>query len=286
MPTSELTITVAAGVPAAPNGVAVSNVAGGIKLIWNDASSNELNFQVERKLAGGDWTSVTILSANVTTYTDASISAGTTYSYRVRALGSTADSGYSNEATITAPAALSFTSVDIGGATGGATQTVTEGSEYNVTASGTDIWNTSDQFRFIYRQVTGNFDIRVRVAGINFTSDQSMAGLMARATLDANSRNVFVKARADGSDRMTYRTNTGGTTTGVGSGTSTFPNGWLRLARVGNVFTSYNSTNGVTWAVVSSVTLSLPSTMFVGMAVASHVTGVTTTAQFKDLTLA
>jgi fibronectin type 3 domain-containing protein/regulation of enolase protein 1 (concanavalin A-like superfamily) len=286
LPTSELTITVAAGVPASPNGLAVSNVAGGIKLVWNDASSNELNFQVERKLADGDWTSVAILNANVTTYTDASISAGTTYSYRVRALGSTADSGYSNEATIAAPAALSFTSIDIGGATGGATQTVTEGSDYNVTASGTDIWNTSDQFRFVYRQVTGNFDIRVRVAGINFTSDQSMAGLMARATLDANSRNVFVKARADGSDRMTYRTNTGGTTTGVGSGTSTFPNGWLRLTRVGNVFTGYSSIDGATWTVVSSVTLSLPTTMYIGMAVASHVTGVTTTAQFKDLTLA
>jgi regulation of enolase protein 1 (concanavalin A-like superfamily) len=108
---------------------------------------------------------------------------------------------------------------------------------------------------------------------------------MARATLDGNSRNVYVKARADGSDRMTYRGTTGGTTIGAGSGSVSFPNAWLRMTRAGNTFTTFASSDGVNWTVVASVTLSLPGTMYVGMAVSSRQTGVTTTAAFRDLSI-
>lgn len=283
-PSSELTINYANGVPTAPSSLSASNGANGIVLNWQDNASNETYYQLERKIGAGSWTSLAVLAANVNTYTDNAIAANTSYSYRVRALGDAGDSNYSNETSLTSPAALSFSSADIG-ITGGVTQTVDPGSAYNVSAAGTDIWSTSDQFRFVYRQVTGDFDLRVRIESLNYVNDQTMAGLMARASLDANARNVFVKARADGSDRMTYRSSTGGTTVGAGSGSVTYPNAWLRMTRVGNTFTTFSSTNGTTWTVIASVTLSLPATMYIGMAVSSHQTGVSTTAQFRDLTL-
>ncbi len=283
-PSNELTVNFANGVPADPTSLAASNGANGVVLNWQDNASNETFYQVERKSGSGSWTSIAVIAANSVTYTDSGIGANASYSYRVRALGDAGDSNYSNETAITTPAALPFTSADIG-TTGGVTQTVETGSAYNVSASGTDIWNSSDQFRFVYRQVTGDFDIRVRISSLGYVNDQTMAGLMARASLDSNARNVFVKARADGSDRMSYRSSTGGTSVGTGSGSVTYPNAYLRLTRVGNTFTSYSSTDGTSWTFIGAVTLSLPATMYLGMAVSSRQTGVSTTAQFRDLTL-
>jgi len=117
-------------------------------------------------------------------------------------------------------------------------------------------------------------------------NDFSMAGLMARATLDANSRNVFAKVRTTSGYRMTYRPTTGGQSTGTGSGNVAFPNGWVRLVRQGNTFISYGSSNGTTWTVIGQTTMSLPSTLYVGMAVSSRQNGAATTAQFRDLSMA
>ncbi|MFZ2970968.1 MAG: hypothetical protein WA063_07520, partial [Minisyncoccia bacterium] len=60
-----------------------------ISLKWNDNSSNEDKFNVERKLTTAtDWTGAwftQIATANTITYTDTSVTAGVTYDYRVQA---------------------------------------------------------------------------------------------------------------------------------------------------------------------------------------------------------
>jgi hypothetical protein len=59
------------------------------------------------------------------------------------------------------------------------------------------------------------------------------------------------------------------------------------LKRVGNVFTSYYSTDGVTWTQVGTVTLSAflsLSPVYVGMAATSTSLGATTTAAFTNFT--
>src|SRR5207249_569486 len=52
--------------------------------------------------------------------------------------------------------------------------------------------------------------------------------------------------------------------------------------RVGNVFTGYRSSDGVNWTIVGSQSISLPSTIFLGMAATSHNTSALTTAQFRQ----
>jgi hypothetical protein len=179
----------------------------------------------------------------------------------------------------------SYTSADVGspGVTG-STTVVTDGVAYNVTGSGADIASGSDQFRFVSREVTGDFDYRVRVASLTSVDQYTMAGLMARASLAANSANVMLKVRpgAEGY-RLTYRPTAGATTSYVGSGAVSYPNTWLRLKRVGNVFGSYRSTDGTNWTLVGQVTVSLPSTVLFGMAVSSHSNTATATAQFREL---
>lgn len=73
-----------------------------IKLTWLDNSNNESNFFVERSLNGTTgWTTIKTVSANVTTLTDSTLQASTTYYYRVRSENPAGTSAYSNIANAT-----------------------------------------------------------------------------------------------------------------------------------------------------------------------------------------
>jgi hypothetical protein len=75
-----------------------------LTVTWQDNSSNEDNFQVERKIGtGGTYSQIATLPANATSYLDISVTNGVTYCYRTRAANASVTSGYSNEACATAP---------------------------------------------------------------------------------------------------------------------------------------------------------------------------------------
>ena len=58
----------------------------------------------------------------------------------------------------------------------------------------------------------------------------------------------------------------------------------MRLVREGNLFSAYRSTNGTTWSLVGTDTISMASTVYVGLAVTSHNTAATATATFTNVT--
>lgn len=91
-----------ASVPAGPDTLSATTVsAGQIDLQWRDNADNEQGFRVERAVGQGSFAQVTVLSADVESYSDTGLTAGTTYIYRVSAFNDTGSSGYSNEAGAT-----------------------------------------------------------------------------------------------------------------------------------------------------------------------------------------
>jgi len=92
-----------------------------------------------------------------------------------------------------------------------------------------------------------------------------------RDSLAANSRNVFALVTPGSNGyRMQTRTVASGLSTLVGGTAAvSYPNTWLRLTRVGNLFTSYRSTDGINWTAYASTTLALNSTVYVGAALSS-----------------
>jgi len=95
--------SLSASAPAAPSALSATAVsASRINLSWTDNSGNETGFKIERKTgAGGTYSQIATVGANVTAFGNVGLSAATQYFYRVRATGAGGDSGYSNEANAT-----------------------------------------------------------------------------------------------------------------------------------------------------------------------------------------
>jgi Fibronectin type III domain len=76
-----------------------------LNLQWDDNSTNENGFKVERKDGCcGPWNEVATLPANSTTYQSTGLTCNSTYAYRVWAFNSAGNSGKTNEANNTASA--------------------------------------------------------------------------------------------------------------------------------------------------------------------------------------
>jgi len=89
----------------APTGLTTAAQANRVLLSWVDNADNESAFRIER-CAGKNCANFALLAqtvANLTSYADTSVSARTTYRYRVRATRDTVVSAYSNIVTVTTP---------------------------------------------------------------------------------------------------------------------------------------------------------------------------------------
>ena len=67
-----------------------------ISLTWTDNSSDETGFRIERSTDGATFTALAAAAAGATTYTDAGLTVGTRYYYRVVALRGATVSAPSN----------------------------------------------------------------------------------------------------------------------------------------------------------------------------------------------
>jgi hypothetical protein len=73
-----------------------------VNLSWQDNSSNEMGFKIQRKTGpAGTWSQIEVTAANVVSYSDTGLNANTTYFYRVQAYNNSGDSIFSNEASVT-----------------------------------------------------------------------------------------------------------------------------------------------------------------------------------------
>ncbi len=167
------------------------------------------------------------------------------------------------------------------GSTGVPGSTTVSSGTWTLRGSGANIWGSSDELQFAYQQVTGDFDISVRVSSLQNVNAWSKAGLMVRESLNANARNAFVMMTPGGGRYFQYRTTAGGSTTRKAAGSGTAPV-WFRLVRQGTSFTGYVSSNGTSWTTAGSATISMASAAYIGLADTSRDDSTTATAVFTN----
>jgi hypothetical protein len=92
--------------PEAPiNLVANYQSGSGVTLTWEDKSTDETSFQIERSAAAFPFSLLAAKPADATTHLDTLLYPSVTYTYRVRASAPNGNSAWSNEASITTSAA-------------------------------------------------------------------------------------------------------------------------------------------------------------------------------------
>ena len=170
-----------------------------------------------------------------------------------------------------------WTSTDIG-APETAGRSTYSSETFTITASGTDIWGTSDQLHFVYRPVTGDVEIVARVISITTEAHRwAKAGVMIRESLTAESRHAMMVGSAEGGFAFQRRVQTAGNSDST-AGPANAPPGWVRLVRKGDLFSAYDSTDGVRWRLVGSDTIPMGDTVYVGLPITSHSRTVAATA--------
>ncbi len=154
---------------------------------------------------------------------------------------------------------------------------------YTLTGGGAEIWGSTDQFRFSWQTLSGNGEIIARVASVQNTSGWARAGVMMRESLAANARNAAMIITPLKGAFFQRRTATGGTTASNNL-TTVVPPRWVRLTRAGNTINAYHSVDGVTWTRLgSATTVTLGTTVYIGLVVTSRKDGTPCTAVFDHV---
>lgn len=151
--------------------------------------------------------------------------------------------------------------------------------QFSLDGAGADVWGSSDAFRFTYTPLTGNGSIVTRVVAESSENVWVKAGVMMRESLAANSRHAFMLVSPGKGLAFQRRTASGGQSTHTSGGSGTAPY-WVKLVRDGSTITAYRSLDGQNWSQVGSDTIAMASTIYVGVALSSHVYGVTARATF------
>ena len=158
------------------------------------------------------------------------------------------------------------------------------GSAFTLKGAGT-FGGTSDSLRYVYQTLDGNGTVIARVNTLGNTGANARVGIMMRDSLAANARMAALTVNGSGAWRWQRRTTTGGSVSTTNSSTGSAPNIWVRLARSGSTITASRSTNGSSWTVIGSSTVSLASPCYVGLAVASGSTTALNTSVLDNVSL-
>jgi len=140
-----------------------------------------------------------------------------------------------------------------------------------------------DGLHFVYQPLSGDGTMIARVVSLQGSS-AAQAGIMIRETLNAGANHVYLFDYSS-AIWMTQRTSTGASSSYQSMGSATLPY-WIKLARSGNVFSMYGSSDGVNWAQLgTSQTVSMAQSVYVGLAVSSRSTSSLATASFDNVSL-
>jgi hypothetical protein len=173
---------------------------------------------------------------------------------------------------------------------------------YMLYGAGHDIWDSQDDFVFLYATVTGNFQMQATVDLQTVPNTWTKAGIMARATNADGSPEVFMfvtntgPAVANGGNRQLAfqwrdTLNTASANAGAAGYTANTDMATVRLERTTasgqGIIGGYDNLEGVVnWTFQTHIAPNIPTgtPILVGLALTSHLTGTEARAAFTNVT--
>ncbi|MEN8725461.1 MAG: autotransporter-associated beta strand repeat-containing protein [Lentimonas sp.] len=164
---------------------------------------------------------------------------------------------------------------------------------FTMTAGGTDIWSSADEFYYMYQPIAGDCEIITRVESVFESNEWAKAGVMIRESLDADSKNAIMAVRAGNGLTFQRRAGTAGSTVSTKVGVDPSVDDydapyWVRLVRSGDDFSAYYSPDGgaTGWTQLGTTqTISMSSIVYIGLELSSRDDGVEANAVFTNVTV-
>jgi hypothetical protein len=122
---------------------------------------------------------------------------------------------------------------------------------------------------------------------LDYKNDWTKAGLMIRESNAPGSKHFSVLMSGKNGVMIAWRQDTNGYSSAIGFTPLVLKDVWLKLTKVGNVYTGYQSVDGTTWVMIkTSQTLILGDTNLpTGLALTSHDTYRLSEAVFANYTV-
>ncbi|MEN6575067.1 MAG: LamG-like jellyroll fold domain-containing protein [Phycisphaerales bacterium] len=160
------------------------------------------------------------------------------------------------------------------------------GGKMDLTGAGADIWDTSDEFTYAFKTLTGDGTLIARVVS-NGTGSNTWAkgGVMIRDSLNGGSSHatMVMTGSAGNGASFQYRQATGGASSNVDSGSVLAPPYWVKIERFADTFTGSVSADGKTWTQMGQTTVAMANPVCIGLCVTSHAPGEDRTFQFDGI---
>ena len=154
-------------------------------------------------------------------------------------------------------------------------------------AIGTDIWGTTDQFRYAYKTLTGDGFMIARVDRLdNSSSSWAKAGVMIRQDTASGARHSFMCLTGGDGNGASWqgRPDDGQASVNADATTPVAPPYWVRIDRAGNTLTGAISADGETWTPIGDAReVAMQDPVLIGLALTSHNNTQATSAQFSNV---
>lgn len=172
-----------------------------------------------------------------------------------------------------------WNATDVGGALKGGLEI--RGDAFDLYGGGDDIWSSSDQFRFLNREVTGDFDLEVNLQSVEDTQTYTKSGLMVRSSLNADSATALLAVFSGGGVEIGIRPENGANMAASNGKNAHLPGAVLKITRRGDVLTFYVNGSEVTHKAIPA----LSGAVYVGPIALSHSNGELTKVVYQGLRL-
>ena len=156
-------------------------------------------------------------------------------------------------------------------------------------AIGADIWYAADEFRYVYKTLTGDGSVIARVDNLDSSpSAWAKGGVMIRQDTEAGAINTFMAMTGGDGGGATYQQRL--EADGASVSQHTYADGpfappyWVKVTREGDTLLGYTSPDGETWTQRGdTTTLAMGDPVLIGLALTSHLATQATSAQFSNV---
>ncbi len=154
--------------------------------------------------------------------------------------------------------------------------------EYTITASGTNMWGTGDQFHFLWKRLKGDFILRARVEFLGKgVEEHRKLGWIVRPNLDADSPYADCAEHGNGLTSLQFRRAKGAATAQLVLNITNAD--VLQFERRGNEFIFSAARFGETFVSTNLPDLELGDEVYAGLFLCAHNGNATEKAKFRDV---